>query len=172
MDEELKTWLGAMETRIDQRFEARLKNTEARFDARLQDTEARLEERFDARLDARLDEAFTRFSQHILNEVGSRFEEVKARFDSVDARFDSVDARFDSVDARLKLQAGLIQSGARAMARFSEFSELRRAMGLAGGPGGSFGKAVGIEIVAADSNPPKRQLSFVQSPTLTSGISL
>ena len=165
MDEELKTWLGAMETRIDQRFEARLKNTEARFDARLQDTEARLEERFDARLDARLDEAFTRFSQHILNEVGSRFEEVKARFDSVDARF-------DSVDARLKLQAGLIQSGARAMARFSEFSELRRAMGLAGGPGGSFGKAVGIEIVAADSNPPKRQLSFVQSPTLTSGISL
>jgi hypothetical protein len=87
-----------METRIVQRFESRLK-----------DTEARLEARFDARLDARLDEAFTRFSQHILNEVGSRFEEVKARF--------------DSVDARLKLQAGLIQSGTPAMARFSEFSE-------------------------------------------------
>jgi len=34
-----------------------------------------------------------------------------------------VKARFDSVDARLKLQAGLIQSGTRAMARFSEFSE-------------------------------------------------
>jgi hypothetical protein len=83
-----------METRIVQRFESRLK-----------DTEARLEARFDARLD----EAFTRFSQHILNEVGSRFEEVKARF--------------DSVDARLKLQAGLIQSGTPAMARFSEFSE-------------------------------------------------
>jgi len=98
MDEELKTWLEGMETRLDQRFEARL-----------QDTEARIEKRFDARLDVRLDEAFTRFSQHILNEVGSRFEEVKARF--------------DSVDARLKLQAGLIQSGARAMARFSEFAE-------------------------------------------------
>ena len=86
MDEELKTWLEGMETRLEQRF------------------------------DARLDEAFTRFSQHILHEVGSRFDEVNARFDSVDARF-------DSVDARLKLQAGLIQSGARAMARFSEFSE-------------------------------------------------
>lgn len=38
-------------------------------------------------------------------------------------RLARVEARFDSVDARLKLQAGLIQSGARAMARFSEFSE-------------------------------------------------
>ena len=32
-------------------------------------------------------------------------------------------ARLDSIDSRLKLQAGLIQSGARAMARFSEFAE-------------------------------------------------
>jgi hypothetical protein len=32
-------------------------------------------------------------------------------------------ARFDSIDSRLKLQAGLIQSGARAMARFLEFAE-------------------------------------------------
>ena len=32
-------------------------------------------------------------------------------------------ARFDSIDARMKLQAGLIQSGARAIARFGEFSE-------------------------------------------------
>jgi len=31
--------------------------------------------------------------------------------------------RFDAIDARLKLQAGLIQSGARALARFSEYSE-------------------------------------------------
>jgi hypothetical protein len=56
-----------------------------------------------------LDDAFTRFSQHILNEVG--------------ARFDETGARLESIDSRLKLQAGLIQSGARAMARFSEFSE-------------------------------------------------
>ena len=32
-------------------------------------------------------------------------------------------ARLDSIDSRLKLQAGLIQSGARAMARFKEASE-------------------------------------------------
>jgi hypothetical protein len=31
--------------------------------------------------------------------------------------------RLDSIDGRLKLQTGLIQSGARAMARFSAFSE-------------------------------------------------
>ena len=34
-----------------------------------------------------------------------------------------LDARLSSIDSRLKLQAGLIQSGARAMARFSEFAE-------------------------------------------------
>jgi hypothetical protein len=56
-----------------------------------------------------LDDAFTRFSQHVLHEVG--------------ARFDEVGVRLESIDSRLKLQAGLIQSGARAMVRFSEFSE-------------------------------------------------
>jgi hypothetical protein len=34
-----------------------------------------------------------------------------------------IGARLDSIDSRLKLQAGLIQSGARAMARFSEYAE-------------------------------------------------
>ena len=38
-------------------------------------------------------------------------------------------ARLDSIDSRLKLQAGLIQSGARAMARFSEFAEIRKSAG-------------------------------------------
>ena len=56
-----------------------------------------------------LDDAFTRFSQHVLHEVG--------------ARFDEVGIRLESIDSRLKLQAGLIQSGARAMARFSAFAE-------------------------------------------------
>jgi hypothetical protein len=56
-----------------------------------------------------LDDAFTRFSQHILNEVGARFDETRTRL--------------ESIDARLKLQAGLIQSGARARGRFSDFSE-------------------------------------------------
>src|SRR5580698_10356834 len=56
-----------------------------------------------------LDDAFTRFSQHVLHEVG--------------ARFDEVGTRLESIDSRLKLQAGLIQSGARAMARFSACAE-------------------------------------------------
>jgi len=60
-------------------------------------------------LETALDGAFTRFSQHILHEVGVRFDETNARL--------------ESIDSRLKLQAGLIQSGARAMARFSEFAE-------------------------------------------------
>jgi hypothetical protein len=56
-----------------------------------------------------LDDAFTRFSQQVLHDVGPRFDEVGTRL--------------ESIDSRLKLQAGLIQSGARAMARCSEFSE-------------------------------------------------
>jgi hypothetical protein len=56
-----------------------------------------------------LDEAFTRFSQHILHEVGGRLDEVSNKL--------------ESIDSRLKLQAGLVQSGSRAMARFSEFAE-------------------------------------------------
>jgi hypothetical protein len=38
-------------------------------------------------------------------------------------RFERVEIKLESIDSRLKLQAGLIQSGARAMARFSEFAE-------------------------------------------------
>jgi hypothetical protein len=44
-----------------------------------------------------LDDSFTRFSQHILHEVGARFDETRARF--------------DSIDARLKFQTDLLQSG-------------------------------------------------------------
>jgi hypothetical protein len=58
---------------------------------------------------ADLEDAFTRWAQHILTEVGTRLNETNQRL--------------ESIDSRLKLQAGLIQSGARAMARFSEFAE-------------------------------------------------
>ena len=37
-------------------------------------------------LDLRLDDAFTRFSQHILHEVGARFDEVGTRLESIDSR--------------------------------------------------------------------------------------
>jgi len=63
----------------------------------------------DAEFKEYLHEELTTFAQHILHEM--------------DLRFTTVNTRLESIDARLKLQAGLIQSGARAMARFSEFSE-------------------------------------------------
>jgi hypothetical protein len=63
----------------------------------------------DEELKTYIDGAFTKFSQHILHEMGIRFGEV--------------DTKLTSIDARLKLQAGLIQAGSRAMARFEAFSE-------------------------------------------------
>ena len=36
--------------------------------------------------------------------------------------FEHVEGRLESIDARLKVQAGLIQAGARAMVRFSEYT--------------------------------------------------
>ncbi|HWD98801.1 MAG TPA: hypothetical protein VG345_07180 [Bryobacteraceae bacterium] len=45
----------------------------------------------------------------VLNEIGRRADEQTARW--------------ESIDARLKLQAGLIQSGSRAITRLSEFAE-------------------------------------------------
>jgi hypothetical protein len=56
-----------------------------------------------------LRDALTEFGQHILHEINTRFDETNARL--------------ASIDSRLKLQTGLIQSGARAMARFSQFAE-------------------------------------------------
>ncbi len=67
-----------------------------------------------------LDEKFRasedRTAALIANEVGALHTDILG----VESR---LTARFDSLDARLKLQAGLIQAGSRAMARFSQFSE-------------------------------------------------
>jgi hypothetical protein len=63
-----------------------------------------------------LDETFTRFSQHILHEVGGRLDEVNKKL--------------ESIDARLKLQAGLIQSGGRAMVRFPSLRRTPSSVGL------------------------------------------
>jgi hypothetical protein len=82
MDNETKTYLAAMEARIDGGMN-------------------RMEERIAAL---------------IAGEIGTLHSDMGERF----AR---VDTRLESIDTRLKLQAGLIQAGARAMARFSEFSE-------------------------------------------------
>jgi hypothetical protein len=57
-----------------------------------------------------------RNAQLIASEIGGLHTDIQG----VEKR---LGARLDSIDARLKLQAGLIQSGARSMARFSEFAE-------------------------------------------------
>lgn len=86
MDEELKNYLQAMESRMESRTLAMIQGVEDRTAA------------------------------VIAAEIGNLHTQMQRGFVRVDARF-------DSIDARLKLQAGLIQSGARAMARFSQFAE-------------------------------------------------
>jgi hypothetical protein len=76
-----------------------------------QELKAYLDAKF-AAADEKLDRAVRAFA----GEVGSLHTEIQQS----EAR---LGARLDSIDSRLKLQAGPIQSGARAMARFSEFSE-------------------------------------------------
>lgn len=75
-----------------------------------------MEERTALLIAGKLRESEERTALLIANEVGGLHTEIQ----DAEGR---LRARFDSIDARLKLQAGLIQSGARAMARFSEFSE-------------------------------------------------
>jgi hypothetical protein len=70
----------------------------------------------DAELKAHLQGMEDRTAALIAGEVGSLHTDIGERF----AR---VETKLESIDSRLKLQAGLIQAGARAMARFSEFSE-------------------------------------------------
>ncbi len=52
----------------------------------------------------------------VAGEIGSLHSQIQ----QTEARLGE---RLDSIDSRLKLQAGLIQAGSRAMARFSEFAE-------------------------------------------------
>jgi ABC-type transporter Mla subunit MlaD len=63
-----------------------------------------------------LDAMEERIAALIAGELGSLHTQIQ----QVEQRLGD---RLESIDARLKLQAGLIQSGARAMARFSEFAE-------------------------------------------------
>ncbi len=75
-----------------------------------------LEQRIDDKLYAlerRMDDKSTALAQHILHEM--------------DTRFSLVDKKLESIDSRLKLHAGLIQSGSRAIARLSEYSETSEA---------------------------------------------
>jgi hypothetical protein len=71
-----------------------------------------LEQRFDDKLTAlakRFDDKLTALAQRLLHEM--------------DTRFSLVDKKLESMDSRLKLQAGLIQTGSRAIARLTNYSE-------------------------------------------------
>ncbi len=81
----------------------------------LSDMDPELRAYLDAKFDA-ADQKLDRAVQAFAGEVGSLHTQIQ----QTEAR---LGARLESIDSRLKLQAGLIQSGARAMARFSEFSE-------------------------------------------------
>jgi hypothetical protein len=70
----------------------------------------------ESRFDAKLQGVEDRTAALILAEVSNLRTETQRGFEKVDLRL-------ESIDSRLKLQAGLLQAGSRAMARFSEFSE-------------------------------------------------
>jgi hypothetical protein len=97
MDEELKVWFQGALQGVEDRTAASIAAERVWFQGALQGVEDRT-------------------AAVIAAEVGSLHTQIKQSEDRLSSRF-------DSIDARLKLQAGLIQSGARAMARFSAFSE-------------------------------------------------
>lgn len=57
--------------------------------------------------------------------------EVGTLHTDIGERFGRMDSRLESIDSRLKLQAGLVQAGSRAMARFSEYAETSEARWVA-----------------------------------------
>jgi hypothetical protein len=97
VDEDLKTYLREMEDRTAVLI-------------------AGVEDRTTSRISGEIRASEERTASLMANEIGNLHTEIQ----NLEKRMET---RFDSVDARLKLQAGLIQSGARAMARYSEFSE-------------------------------------------------
>ena len=120
MDSELRDYLQTMEDRTAVRIASEIRASEERTAARIATQVAAeiqaSEQRTAARIATEIRASEERTAALIAAEVGSLHTDIEHRFAHVEARF-------DSVDARLKLHAGLIQSGARAMARFSSFSE-------------------------------------------------
>jgi hypothetical protein len=113
VDQELKTYLIAMEERIGARIEERIDASEKKLEERIG---ARIEERIDAsekkleqRIESRLDESFTHWSRHILTEMGLRFDEVNQRL--------------DRMDATLTNHGKQIAAGTRAIGGFTEWGQ-------------------------------------------------
>jgi len=108
MDAELREYLDGKFRHVDEKFI----DLEMRIDEKLYALEKRIDEKLYA-LEKRMDDKLTALAQHILHEMDTKFalEEKKRQ----------------SIDSRLKLQAGLIQSGSRAIARLTDYSETSEA---------------------------------------------
>jgi hypothetical protein len=104
MDQELKAYL-------DTKFDEVRTYTDTRFDEMRTYTGAKFDE-----MRSYTDTKFDRTVQAFAGEIGSLHTQIQ----QTEAR---VVARIDSLDSRLQLHAGLLQSGARALARFSEYAE-------------------------------------------------
>jgi hypothetical protein len=104
MDAELREYLDGKFRQVDNRFE--------QVDEKLVALEQRIDDKLYA-LGRRMDDKMTALAQHILHEM--------------DTRFTLQDRKRESDDSRLKLQAGLIQSGSRAIARLTDYSETSEA---------------------------------------------
>jgi hypothetical protein len=75
-----------------------------------------------------MDETNGNVTKRDLSEMGERLAQLIATevgdiHNDMQEGFDRLGKRLESIDARLKLQAGLIQAGARSMAHFSAFAE-------------------------------------------------
>ncbi len=130
MDAELREYLDGKFSGLEQRIDGKLDALEQRIDGKLDALEQRIDEKFvaleqridgkldaleqriDGKLDAlakRFDDKLTGLAQHILHEMETKFAHENKKS--------------ESIDSRLKLQAGLIQTGSRAIARLTNYSE-------------------------------------------------
>jgi DNA repair ATPase RecN len=108
MDAELREYLDGKFSGLEQRIDDKLVALEQRIDDKLVALEQRIDDKLGA-LEKRFEDKLTDLAQHILHEM--------------DTRFALQDKRLESIDSRLKLHAGLVQSGSRAITRLTNYSE-------------------------------------------------
>jgi DNA repair ATPase RecN len=104
MDAELRQYLDGKFGQIDEKLVA----LEQSIDEKLVALEQRIDDKLYA-LERRMDDKLTGLAQQILHEM--------------DTKFALQNQKLESIDSRLKLQAGLIQSGSRAITRLTDYSE-------------------------------------------------
>jgi chromosome segregation ATPase len=108
MDAELKSYLQAMEERLD----ARLKASEERMDVRLKASEERM--------GANLKASEERMALLIANEVGILHRDMQSGFARVDERFARIDERLARIDERLDRQGSMLVNLTKAFSGLLE----------------------------------------------------